>query len=176
MAFCHGKGDPDNDGCCHLPSGICHLRLKLVDVNVGGNVERHVFEGRDLVDRGTVAQFVATLTNNGAARNRATQQAQGITYACMAAIRAIVANTSTLSNRAALNAAWVADAQYQALVAPEWRAREDALGLPAGTLDCPTWRGTGVAQCCFAEDATTNEAKAATLSTAAVTIRRAGGN
>ncbi len=167
MAFCHGNGDPDTDGCCHLPSGVCPLRIKIVN--------GRVLRGPNLTDLGTVDQFVRSLTNNGAARNRATQQAQGITYACMAAIRSIVANPAVLTDRAALNAAWLADAEYVSIVAPQWREREDELELPAGTLDCPTWRGTGTAQCCFAEPIAMNEARGAGLHSTAVTVRRAGG-
>jgi hypothetical protein len=168
MAFCHGNGDPATDGCCHLPSGICPQRLKVV--------EGRVLRGPLLTDLGTVDQFVRTLTNNGAARNRASQQvAQGLTYACLSALRAIVANPASLTDRAALEAGWLAETEYARVVATQWRAHEQANGLPPNSLDCPTWKGEGGIQCCFGEDPATNEAKAAGLSSVAVSVRRAGG-
>lgn len=167
MAFCHGQGgDDQSDGCCYLPDGtVCHLRLKLV----GGRV----LQGPTLTDLGTVDQFVRSLTNNGAARNRATQQAQGITFACMAAIRVIAANASLLNDRPAFESAWLAQPDYASTVAPLWRAHEQKVGLPEGSQDCPRWKGP---ECCYSESTVRNEEKAASLSTVAVTVRRAGGS
>jgi hypothetical protein len=160
MAFCHGKGGADQvDGCCYVNGEVCPNRLKQVN----GRIFDHV--GTDL---GTTTEFIASLTNNGAARNRGAQQVQGIVFACRAAINAIVANASVLNDRAAFDVAWAARPEYQP-VADAW----EALGLPRNY--CQVY-GMAQGQCCFSEDEATNEAKAADLSSVAVTVRRAGGS
>jgi hypothetical protein len=165
VAFCHGRGAVDQaDGCCFLSDGtICPLRIKIV----GGRV----LEGPTLIDRGTVTP----LTNNGAARNRAQQQAQGLVYGCLAAIRVIVAQASLLNDRAAFEAAWNAQADYVAQVRPHWNIVEDRMGIPRGSFQCSTWKGEAGQQCCFSQNTVTNEAEAANLTATAVTVRRAGG-
>lgn len=165
MGFCHGNGNLETDGCCWVAGQVCPLRWKVVN--------GRVLEGPALVDRGTPSQAAALLTSNGAARTRITTQAQGATYLCRAALEVIAANSAVLTNRAALDAAWNTHAQYAALVRPEWAKIEERLGLAAGSYQCSTWMGTGVAQCCFAEDEVTNAAKRATLAATAVTVRQA---
>jgi hypothetical protein len=167
VAFCHGKGGADQDGthpngdggCCYVNGAVCPNRLKQVD----GRVYDHT--GADL---GTTTQYINSLTNNGAARRRAADQVQGIVFGCVAAIRAIVANASIVTDRAVFDAAWAARLEYQA-VADAW----EALGLPRDY--CQVY-GMPQGQCCFSEDTVTNEARAADLSEVAVTLRRAGGS
>ena len=158
--FCHGQGnlDPAFDGCCFIPGGtICPNRLKFVN--------GRVLQGPNLTDLGTTTQWINSLTNNGAARNNAAKQVQGLVYACDAAIKAIVAQLSILSSRATFDAAWEARPEYQP-IADLW----ETIGKPRNW--CMTY-GPPEAQCCFSESAAINAAKAAALDSTAVTIRRA---
>lgn len=161
--FCHGKGNPDTDGCCWVNGQVCGLRLKIVN--------GRVLEGPQLVDRGTIAQYAATLGAKQV-RDRATAQLTGPVIACRVAVTLIAKNGALLTDRPALDAAWIGHADYQAQVRPVWTAVEQRQGLPAGTLDCPEWHGSGTPQCCYAEDEATNLTRRADLSTAAVTVRQ----
>lgn len=157
--FCHGQGNLDSslDGCCWIDGAICPNRLKIVN--------GRVLKGPALTDLGTVTQYVQSLTNNGAARNRANQMAQAIVYACEAAILTIVASASVLNDRAAFDAAWAARPEYQA-IGDYWESR----GLPRNY--CMVY-GPAQGQCCFSETPEVNAAKGSALSTTAVTLRRA---
>lgn len=154
--FCHGQGDQATDGCCWVAGAICPNRLKIVN--------GRVFKGPNLVDMGTVTQYVQSLTNNGAARNRANQMAQGLIYACEAAINTIVFNAGGLTDRAVFDAAWAARPEYQP-IADAW----EQIGKPRNW--CQLF-GPPEGQCCFGEDPATNASKAASLSSSAVTLRR----
>lgn len=167
MAFCHGNGDPDHDGCCHIEGQPCALRIKLVN--------GRVLRGPDLVDLGTVTDYVRGHAPPGNARARLTAQLQGVTYACSAALRVIVADPSALDDRQRFEAGWHADDGYVEFVAPRWREIEERYELVPGSLDCAPWDGEGGKQCCFGEPPEVNEARAAGLSVAAVRVRRARG-
>ena len=170
MPACHGQGGVDqatngDGGCCYVNGTVCPLRLKQVN--------GRIFDAAG-TDLGTTTQYINSLTNNGAARNRAQQQAQGVVFFCKAAISVIVAQASLLNDRPAFNAAWNAQVDYVAQVRPAWAALEQAQGLPAGSYQCSTW-GPPQGQCCFSESQAVNDAKFAALSATAVTVRRAGG-
>jgi hypothetical protein len=167
VRFCHGAGNLTTDGCCYVDGAVCPLRLKIVN--------DHVFDAAG-ADLGTVDAVVRQYAGNNPQRQlRVRDQLQGVVYVCRAAVDVIVADASLLNDRPAFNAAWIAHAEYQSLVRPAWARLEQANGWAPGSYQCATWTGTGVAQCCFAEDEATNAAKSADLSTSAVTIRRAGG-
>lgn len=164
--ICHGQGDPANDGCCWVAGAPCPLRWKID----GGRIYDHT--GADL---GTVDGHINSLIPSKAGRDRAKAQVQGVRIACRAAVEVLANDAKLLNDRAGFQAAWNAHPAYVAQVRPHWSALEEELGLPAGSYQCSTWRGTGRVQCCFAEDAVTNAAKAALLTSTAVTIRTAGG-
>ena len=156
MAFCHGKGNLDTDGCCWVNGVICANRWKIVD----GRIK----EGPELTDKGTVAEFAASVTNNKQAQDRIIAQAQGLIYACRAAVNVIIAQPALLNNRAGFEAAWAARPEYQP-VADAW----EAIGKPRAW--CPQY-GPAEGQCCYSEDEATNASKRSTLSVAAVQIRQ----
>lgn len=156
MSFCHGNGDLARDGCCWVAGVICPNRWKLV----GGRIK----EGPNLVDRGTVAEFAASVSNNPNIRRRITDQAQGLTYACKVAIDVLTTTPALLNDRAAFEAAWAAHADYQP-IADAW----EAIGKPRPW--CPEF-GPAEGQCCYAEDEATNAAKRGALSATAVQIRQ----
>jgi len=165
MAFCHGKGrGSDGTHCCWVNGVECPLLLKQIDGHIWLNG----------VDQGTTTEYINSLTSNGAARNNAQKIAQGVDFFCLAAVKAIIANSAILGSRASFDAAWNAQPDYVAQVRPAWAALEQANGWAAGSFQCSTWKGSG-SQCCFGESAATNEAKAAPLDATAVTLRRAGG-
>ena len=164
--ICHGQGDPTNDGCCWVEGAPCPLRLKIT----GGRV--FDASGNDL---GTVDTYINSLVQSGAARTRAKAQVQGVRIACRAAVEVLANDAKLLNDRAGFEAAWNQHPAYVALVRPTWARVEDSLGLARGSYQCSTWKGTGSPQCCFAEDPVSNAAKAAGLTSTAVTIRTAGG-
>ena len=167
LMLCHGSGNLDTDGCCHVAGRPCPLRWKIV--------AGRIIEGPDLIDRGTVDAYINSLIQSRAGRDRAKAQVQGVTYVCRAAVEVLAADAKLLTDRAGFESAWNAHPSYVALVRPEWAKIEQSLGLASGAYQCSTWRGTAVAQCCFAEDQASNTSKTAALSTQAVTVRQAGG-
>lgn len=164
--LCHGNGDAAVDGCCWVEGQICPLRWKIVN--------DHVFDhlGTDL---GTVDSFIKARVNGKPNQDRAKAQLQGVVYVCSAAIDVLVADSTLLDDRARFEAAWNAHEGYVAQVRPAWARIEQSLGLPDGSYQCSTWRGTGRAQCCWAEDQTTNDSKAGSLHADGVKVRQAGG-
>ena len=153
--LCHGNGDLSVDGCCYVNGAVCPLRWKLV--------AGRILEGPDLTDRGTVVSFAASVSNNPNIRQRIIDQAQGLTYACSAAINALVADAKLLNDRPGFEAAWAARPEYQP-IADAW----EAIGKPRDW--CPKF-GPAEGQCCFGETQAVNDAKVAALSTTAVNIR-----
>lgn len=151
MVFCHGKGTPVGGHCCYVNGQVCP----------------HYLSGADLT---AIANSFT-----GARKTRALQMVQGINHGCKIAIKVIANNASLLNNRAAFNAAWDSDPEYLVTPRPTWIEVERVGSLPVGSYQCSTW-GPGIGQCCFSEDAVTNESKASTLSSQAVAIRRAGGS
>lgn len=170
MTFCHGSGDPPNDGCCYVSDGtVCPLRYKID----GGRI----LEGPDLVDRGTVEEYVRGAVKGKGNQDRVLAQLTGIRYACRAAVEVIAADAKLLTDRPAFEAAWDGHADYVALVRePHWTVIEERTGLPPGSYQCSTWRGFDTTpHCCFREDPVTNDEKAAGLSAEARQLRQAGG-
>jgi hypothetical protein len=165
--FCHGKGNPDTDGCCWVNGAICPLRLKVVN--------GRVYEGPNLVDRGTITQFANSIITGKANRDRVVALLTGPVIACKAATEVIAGNGNLLTNRAGFETAWNTHTRYVAEVRPHWAKVEEDLSLPAGSYQCSTWKGTAGTECCFAEPEVTNLTKRADLSTVAVTVRQAGG-
>lgn len=163
MSFCHGKGNQETDGCCWVNGAPCPLRWKIV----GGRIK----EGPELTDRGTVAEYAATVSNNKQIQQRIVDQTQGLNIACRAAVEVIVANPALLNDRAAFDQAWNTHSEYVAQVRPHWRQVEINLGLAEGAYQCSTWVGTGRNECCFSEDEATNTARRSNLASSAVTIR-----
>lgn len=155
MAFCHGQGNLDTDGCCYVAGAVCPNRWKIVD--------GRVYEGPDLVDLGTVQEVAATYHNSPAVQQRAIDQVQGMVYVCRVAVEVIVQDPKRINDRAAFEAAWAAHPDYQP-IADEW----EAIGKPRNW--CPLY-GPPENQCCYAEDEATNAAKASALTTSAVSIR-----
>ena len=152
MAFCHGQGTTDPGGCCYLDGEICP----------------HHFDSTELIS------WINSLGLNGARRTRALNMAQGVQHACGIALRIIAQDLSMITNRAAFENAWNNHPDYLTDVRPTWEALEQRLGLEPGSFQCSTWKGENGTQCCYAEDETTNAAKAANPHSTAVTIRRAG--
>lgn len=165
--LCHGNGNAGVDGCCFVDGAVCPLRWKIVD--------GRILEGPELLDRGTVEEFAASVSKSKQVQQRVVEQAQGVTFACKAAIEVVVDDPALLSDRDGFEAAWNGHADYVTLVRPHWAAIENRLGLAAGSYQCSSWEGAGGPQCCFAEDQVTNSAKTAGLSSTAVTIRQARG-
>lgn len=153
---CHGNptGQPEG-GCCYLDGVICPLHMTEAQALAWIN-----------------AQPTGVLSN--AAKNFARAHIVGIAHHCRAALEAVIANRGNLTNRAAIEAAWIAHPTYQSTVRPVWAAVEQRMGIPAGSFQCPTWKGEGGIQCCFSESQATNDAKMALLAGTAVTVRRAG--
>jgi hypothetical protein len=164
--LCHGNGNVATDGCCYVAGKVCPLRW-LID---GGHVWDHL--GTDL---GTVEEFIAAYSTSTTVQQAVRDQIQGVRIVCRAAVDVLVNDPKLLANRTRFESAWKAHVDYVALVRPHWEQVEQRLGLAAGSYNCPTWKGTGAAQCCFAEDQATNDAGAAGLSANAVKIRQAGG-
>lgn len=156
MAFCHGSGNLAGDGCCFVAGQVCALRWKIVD----GRIK----EGPQLVDRGTVAEYAASVTNNRQAQQRIIDQAQGVTFACKAAVEVVASDSKLLTDRAGFESAWAAHPAYQA-VADQW----EAIGMPRSY--CPQF-GPAEGQCCYAESESVNLAKCSALSASAVQIRQ----
>lgn len=161
--YCHGKGNIDTGSCCWVDGQICELRLKIEN--------GRVYQGPNLTDMGTIAEFSASIGRTKAVRDRASAQITGPLFACRAALEVIANDGALLSDRPAFDAAWIAHADYQRLVRPAWAALEQDLGLAPNSYNCPTWVGTGTTQCCYAEDEVTNASKRVDLTTAAVTVR-----
>lgn len=168
MSICHGNGDLVRDGCCYVNGEVCPLRWKFVD--------GRILEGATLTDLGATDAYIDSLGYNKPTTQAIKDQVAGLTYACKAAIEVLIADSSLLDDRPRFEAAWNAHADYVAMVRPHWATIEETLGMAEGEYQCSTWRGTGGAQCCFAEDAATNDAKAAPLTTGATAIRQAGGS
>lgn len=155
MAFCHGNGNLNTDGCCWVGGEICPNRWKIVD--------GRILKGASLTDLGTVEDFAASVSNNPNIQKRITDQAQSLTFACSVAVDVLVADPSLLDDRPGFEAAWAAHQDYQP-IADAW----ESIGKPRSW--CPEY-GPGEGQCCYAEDEATNAAKGATLTTSAVAIR-----
>lgn len=165
MAFCHGQGNLESDSCCWVNGSICPLRWKIED--------GHILEGPELLDRGTVQEFAASVSNSKQIQQRILDQAEGVKFACRAAVEVLAGSPALLNDRAGFEAAWSAHPDYVTLVRSHWADLEVRLGFPAGSYNCSTWVGApgGRSECCFAEDETTNAAKGAGLSSTAVSIR-----
>lgn len=163
MAFCHGKGNISTDGCCWVNGAICPLRWKIID--------GVIYEGPNLVNKGTVVAYAQSITNNKSAQDKIIAQATNITFACKAAVEVLVAQPALLNNRAGFETAWNNHAGYVAQVRPHWSTVEQNLGLPANSYNCSSWTGVNTGECCYAEDEATNATKCGTLSSEAVTIR-----
>ena len=152
MAFCHGQGTTDPGGCCYVNGVVCP----------------HHFSADQLLT------WINSLGLTGQRKTRALNMAQGVQHACGIALRIISDDPSLILDRAAFNAAWTSHPDYVRDVRPAWVEVEQRLGIPANSYNCSTW-GPGSGQCCYGEDVTTNEVKAAALHSTAVTVRRAGG-
>lgn len=163
--LCHGKGD-DGQGCCFIRGQVCPLRWRLD----GG----HVYSSDDS-DLGTVQAFIESIIHSKPGRDKAYAQLEGVRFACRAAVEVLVDDARLLNDRPGFEAAWMAHPDYVSLVAPEWREIELDHGLPAGTLDCAAWHGTGGSQCCFSQSQAENDADATDLSVEARTLRGLGG-
>jgi hypothetical protein len=164
--ICHGNGDLTRDGCCYVAGQVCPLRLKIVN--------NHVYNSTG-TDLGTVQEVATSYGANKPQRDRASNQLQGITFVCRAAVEAIIEDSRRLTNRDSLVAAWHSHPDYLALVRPAWAELEQKLGLPTGSYNCGTWKGTGGPQCCFAETQTENDLKSQGLTSEAKNVRIAGG-
>lgn len=160
--FCHGKGNPESDGCCWVNGSVCPLRLKIENGRVYDNF------GNDL---GTINTYTATKFS-GARLTRARNQFSGPRIVCRAAVEVLANDNSLLSNRGAFNAAWNSHTDYVILVRPHWAAIEQTNGLTPGSYQCSTW-GPPTGECCFSEDSVTNSSKGADLNSSAVSIRKA---
>lgn len=159
--LCHGSGnleaDPFNGGCCWINGQVCPNRWYLE----GGSV---FDSNRTLL--GTVNEVVESFVGKSRPRkNRVIEQVEGATYICSAAVLAVDADPSVLTDRAAFDAAWAARPEYQP-VADAW----EAIGKPRNW--CQLY-GPDEGQCCFSEDQATNDAKSGALTSTAVTVRRA---
>jgi hypothetical protein len=166
MPFCTGQGHPDDPGgCCWLEGNVCPHYKSAADV----------------------VTWIDAQGWKGASKTRALNMAQGVLHACDIAISVVANDARTITDRARFEDQWRNHPQYVADVRPTWEAHEQAMGFPADSYNCGTWKGHQQAVaagyrppdtalvCCFAQDEATCEAQAQALHTTAVTIRRAGG-
>jgi hypothetical protein len=133
--LCHGN--PSNDHCCYVNGVRC--------VNL--------LEGPEIL--AAVEALITQYNFQGQANNAAKLFDDGITFACHVALKVLAAHldaTGQLIDRATFETNWAAHPDYQA-VADVW----ESLGKPRSW--CPEY-GPSEGQCCFAEDATTNNTKA----------------
>lgn len=180
--ICHGQGDqnvsrdddPFTGGCCYVNGSVCPVRW-FIDYSTStpaGDVGTATIFDSNRQSLGTVFDYVDGLMPGGgpnkAARvQRVLDQVQGVIYVCSAAAYEIGMDPSLINDRAQFEAKWQANAAYTP-IGNEWVA----IGKPFdwcmtfGPFEGP------VGQCCFREDQATNDARAGTLSTTAVTVRR----
>lgn len=143
MAFCHGSGAPESDGCCYVNGQVCPNRL----------------------DQTQAQAWLSGLNLRGARLRAAQDQIANITYLCRAALEAVAVDPSILTTRALFEAAWEARPEYQP-IADAWQA----IGKPRNW--CMSF-GPFEGQCCFAENDQINNTKFSILTETAVTIRKA---
>lgn len=158
--LCHGQGDleadPFDGGCCWVNGQVCPNRWYIENGSVFDS-------NRTLL--GTVDDVARSFVGNSKPRReRIVAQVQGAVYICSAAVFAVDADPSILTDRAQFDTAWAARPEYQP-VADAWEAG----GKPRNW--CQVY-GPGEGQCCFSEDQATNDAKAGVLDAVAVTVRR----
>lgn len=173
--LCHGQGDQRDDpfdgGCCYIAGQVCPARW-FIDYSTSspaGDVGTATILDANRQSLGTVFAYVNNLMPGGgpnkAARvQRVLDQVRGALFVCSAAAYVLGMDPSLVNDRPAFEAAWQAHAAYTPIAA-EWVA----MGKPANW--CMAY-GPSEGQCCFAEDQATNDARAATMSTTAVTVRR----
>lgn len=177
--ICHGRGSmPGNnapdlfaDGCCIIDDAPCPQRW-FIDYTTSvpaGDTGTATIRDATGASLGTVTAYVTSLMPGGGPQKaqrvaRVVAQVQGILYVCSIKARIIGLDPSLITDRAAFEAALLADASYQP-IADIWESR----GQPRDW--CSTF-GSGEGQCCFAEDQATNDAKRAMLSVDAVEVRR----
>lgn len=174
--ICHGQGDPRVDafdgGCCYIQGAVCSLRW-FVDYSTSspaGDVNTATLYDSDRNSLGTVFDYVDALMPGGGPQKvarveRVTAQVQGTLYLCSAAAYVIGMDPSLINDRAQFDAAWEATPEYQT-IADLWAAQ----GKPRNW--CMTYGPTEQSgQCCHREDQATNDANAANISVAAVSVR-----
>lgn len=165
MGYCTGSGEATGDHCCYLGA----------DPATGAQrVCPYVMDN---------TAIVAWINAQGWANNKRTAALSfvaGINWSCRIMVNVLAdGNAGLRSNRAQFEAAFLARPEYQPIAAI-WRGIEQAAGQPVGSLDCVKWQGepAGTGRtCCFRRTTAECDADAATrgLTTAALTVRRAGG-
>ena len=158
MGYCTGSGNEQNDHCCYVDGVRCPHSLTSAEA---------------------LAWINAQKANQGwtnAVKNAAREQVAQFDWNCKIAMKVAALNPNARTNRGQFNQLWDNDPEYLVTPAPSWRALEQAQGLPANSYQCSTWQGGGV-QCCFRRTTAECDAIVAAkgASTAAVTVRRAGG-
>ena len=174
--LCHGQGDERADeftgGCCYTNGVICPARW-FIDYSTStpaGDVNTATILDSDRNSLGTVGAYVDGLMPGGGPNKvdrvqRVTDQIQGVKFVCSAAAYVIGIDPSLINDRPAFEAAWQAHEAYTA-TGDYWVT----IGKPFDW--CMTYGPTeGGGQCCHKEDQATNDAKAASMSTTAVTVR-----
>lgn len=162
MGYCTGSGTETGDHCCY----------------VGNNEDGTPKVCPHLMDQ---TSMIAWINNQGwgaTKRNAAMQFVQGINWLCRIGINVLADVNAARSNRPRYETEFAKNADYLAFPAPYWRKVEsESNGLiPAGSLDCYKWKDPGNT-CCFRKTTTQCDTEAANrgITTAAVTIRKAGG-
>lgn len=157
MAVCHGRGDPEHDGCCYVEGEVCPLRWKAW--------RGHIYAGPEMKNLGTIAEAVDTLMPGHSPQERAEAIRHGVgqrTIICSAALRYAGDWTAVHT-----------DPEYNDKVRPAWERLEQDNGWEPGAYQCGTWGETfGRGQCCFGEDPETNARKAAWMTEVPVEIGR----
>ncbi len=166
MAYCTGSGESNGDHCCYT----------------GANPDGTQRVCPHLMDNTAILAWIDAQTWSNNKKTAAHQFATGIKWSCKIMVNVLANGNATLrSNRAQFEAAFLANAEYQAFPAPLWRQIEQDAGLVAGSMDCVKWQGeptsTGTRTCCYRRTEAECDADATTrgMTSAALTVRRAGG-
>ncbi len=172
--ICHGQGAPEanlfDGGCCKINGQVCPLRW-FIDYSTSsppGDTGTATIVDSTGASLGTVNTYIATIINGKPRQDRARAMIQGAVYVCGGL-------TQSLANDGIPSGAnWEAElnAQWSAIYDPGGSG--EAVGDHWVSIGRPrNWcvvYGPGEGQCCFAEDAATNAARAAVLHVDRVTI------
>ena len=110
-------------------------------------------------------------------KNAALSYATGIVWSCKVGISVLADVTQARNNRGRYETEFNNHPDYAPIKAV-WRQVETAGGLPVGALDCFRWQGDPPGRtCCFRRTNAQCEADATAkgITSAALTVRRAGG-
>jgi hypothetical protein len=173
--LCHGQGDQRSDlfdgGCCFINGQVCPIRW-FIDYSTSspaGDVGTATIYDSNRQSLGTVFNYVNALMPGGgpnktARVQRVLDQIKGVLYVCSAAAYVIGMDPSLINNRAQFDTAWAANTSYTP-IGDIWVSMNKPFNW------CQLF-GPPEGQCCFAENQSTNDSRASSLTSSAVTVRR----